>query len=101
MIKKIIVSLMGLVFGLLLTLMFEFFLKTNKRLRRKYYWHHNIFLGYHTHHSIYGLFFIAIGITLYFMENTSAFLFFVLTGIGVIIVHTISDGRFIFFEKQR
>jgi len=99
--ENIIPSLMGLMFGLLITLMFEFFLKTNKRLRRRYYWHHNVFLGYHTHHSIYGLFFIIIGIVLYFMGNIPAFLFSIFSGIGVIIVHTISDGRLIFWEKQK
>ena len=99
--QNIIISLLGLMFGLLITLMFEFFLKTNKTLRNRYYRRHNVFLGYLTHHSIYGLFFIAIGIALYFMGDTDAFLFSVLAGVGVIIVHTISDGRLIFLEKQK
>jgi len=94
------ISLIGLMFGLLITLMLEFFLKTNKKLRRRYYWHHNIFLGYHTHHSIYGLFFILFGIIFYFIKDIPASIFSISAGFGVIIVHTISDGRFIFWEKQ-
>lgn len=101
MTKNIIVSLMGLMFGLIITLIFETVLKRNKKLRHRYYMHHEVLWGYHVHHSTYGLFFILLGIVLYFTGDTQAFLFSVLSGVGVIAEHTFSDGRFIFWEKQK
>jgi hypothetical protein len=93
--------LIGIISGIATTLLFEFILKTNKKLRNRYYRHHEILLGYHVHHSIYGLLFIIAGIAFYFYKNTSDSLFYISFGIGIIIQHTLSDGHFIFIEKQR
>jgi len=96
----IIVSLLSILFGIIITYLFELILKSNKNLRHKYYKHHKIFWGYHIHHSTYGLLFILIGIILFIYGKNSA-LDFVMCGFGIIIQHTNSDGRFVFIEKQK
>lgn len=92
---------MGLLLGMIATWLFELILKTNKKLKNRYYKHHNVFLGYHVHHSIYGLAAILAGIVLFLINEKSSALFYVALGIGIITVHTISDGRFVFFDKQK
>lgn len=91
--------LMGLVSGWAATVLFEIILKTNKKLRNRYYNRHEILFGHHVHHSTYGLIFIALGIIFYFERSLSDSLFYIMFGIGIIIQHTISDGRFIFIDK--
>ncbi len=99
--QNIFIFLIGSLLGMVITRLFEFILKTNKNLRNKYYKHHEIFWGYHIHHSTYGILFIVISIILFFINQEISALFWAAFGIGVIIVHTISDRRFIFIEKQR
>lgn len=93
--------LIGIMSGLAMTILFEFVLKTNKRLRNRYYKQHNVLFGYHAHHSVYGLFFIIAGVAFYFNKNISDSLFYISFGIGIIIQHTLSANRFVFIEKQR
>lgn len=97
----ILISLMGLLFGLLITWLFELVLKTNKKLRNKYYKHHKILFGYHVHHSAFGLIFIVLSIILFLTNQKTSALFVFWVGVGIIILHTVSDGRFVFIEKQR
>lgn len=85
--------------GIAVTMLFEFVLKTNKKLRERYYNRKEIILGYHTHHSIYGLVSIIAGCVLFFTNQQAAGLFFVAFGIGIAIQHTLSAGRFVFIEK--
>jgi len=97
----IFVSLISLLVGIIITYVFELILKTNKKLRNKYYNRHNILWGHHVHHSTYGLLFMLIGIALYFLGNSDSALNSIMCGIGVIIQHTNSDGHFVFIERQK
>ena len=100
-IEHIFFLIAGAVFGIAITWGFEFVLKKNKNLRKKYYEHHKIFWGYHIHHSTFGLVFIALNVVLFLMDKNPTDLVYTAIGIGIIIMHTISDGRIIFIEKQR
>jgi hypothetical protein len=100
--SEIIVFLYEILLGICATLIFEFILKTNKTLRDRYYHRHEIILGYHTHHSMYGLLLILVGIVLFFTGMQASTLFCIAFGIGIIIQHTLSSGgRLVFIEKQR
>lgn len=87
--------------GVAVTILFEMILKTNKKLRDRYYRRQEIILGYHTHHSTWGLLSILAGIVLFFANHKTIGLFLVALGIGIIIQHTLSAGRFVFIEKQK
>lgn len=89
---------LGILYGISATLIFEWILKTNKKLRNKYYKKHNIFFGYHAHHSCYGIVSIIFGVLL--RQNTEVCLFLISFGIGIIIQHTLSARRFVFIEKH-
>lgn len=93
--------LIGFLLGIIATWLFEVVLKTNKKLKNRYYRHHEILFGYHVHHSLYGILFIIISIILFFQNQKQAALFWLAFGIGIIILHTISSGRFVFIEKQK
>jgi len=95
-----IASLIGLLFGIVATLIFESFIKANKKLKNKYYRRHNILFGYHAHHSVYGLVLSALGIILDLTNDRPISYFLIAAGIGVILVHTISERRFVFIEKK-
>ena len=93
-------SLIGLLFGIVATLIFESFIKANKKLKNKYYRRHNILFGYHAHHSVYGLVLGVLGIVLDLTDDKPIAYFFLAAGIGIILVHTISERRFVFIEKK-
>lgn len=99
--NAIFVFLIGGILGLLATVLFEAVLKSNKKWRHNYYQHHKLFWGYHIHHSSYGLISIAASLILFFINERSMDAFFLAFGLGIIIQHTISDGRFVFIEKQK
>ena len=101
--KVILLFSIGLILGMILCFLFELVLKTNKKLRNRYYVHHAIHFGYHIHHSTYGLLFFAISIILFLMSQKTLALAFVAFGLGIIAMHTISDPgrRIIFIEKQK
>ena len=86
--------------GLAATWLFEQILKLNKKLRQRYYQSHQIILGYHTHHSTYGLLFNLISVILSFIDWPELAIFCSAFGIGIIVMHTISSGRLVFIEKQ-
>lgn len=93
--------LVSIIIGLMITWMFEHILKTNKSLRNKYYRHKEVILGYHIHHSNYGLaLFVAAFIT-YLLDYPTAPLILFGLGIGVILMHTISEKKLVFIDKQR
>jgi hypothetical protein len=100
MTTALIISI-GIIYGIAATLLFEFILKTNKKLRHRYYSHHEILFGYHIHHSMYGLMFILVAVILYTNKDIPDALFCASFGVGIIIQHTISDRKFVFIEKQR
>lgn len=96
----IFVFLMNIVLGIIATWVFEFILKTNKRLRDRYYRRHEILFGYHVHHSTVGLIMIVGGSALLGLYGASLTLGMAGFGIGIIIMHTISSGRFVFIERE-
>jgi hypothetical protein len=96
----ILLFLLWVVVGILGTWIFEFILKRNRRLRDRYYNRHEIILGYHIHHSIYGLLFLLAGIVLAFTSQRDVAPVYAAVGIGIIIMHTISSKRFVFIEKK-
>jgi hypothetical protein len=90
----------GFLYGLASTILFEFVLKTNKTLRHKYYWHHNSILGYHVHHSSYGILFMLAGLIVR-KNDLGLCLFLIMFGIGIVAQHTLSANRFVFIEKDK
>lgn len=86
--------------GTFTTWIFEFILKTNKKLRDRYYRRHEILFGYHVHHSIMGLAVIAFGGVAFLPYGADVALSMAGFGIGIIIMHTISSKRFIFIERE-
>ena len=95
--------LIGLAVGIALTRIFELVLKTNKKLRTRYYKNHAIVWGYHIHHSTYGLLCFLISAFLFFIEEKVMALFIMSFGAGIITMHTISDpqNRIVFIEKEK
>ena len=97
----IFLILESFIFGVAITWIFEQILKDNKKLRAKYYRHHEILFGFHVHHSIYGLVAIIISLFYFFINNGHYGIFWFVLGFGIIFEHTLSDGRFVFIEKQK
>jgi hypothetical protein len=61
-------------------------------------WNHPwITVGYHIHHSVFGVLVIVIGIVAAIRRFKSAW-YLVGIGLGIIAMHTLTDGRFIFLE---
>lgn len=87
--------------GIVATLVFEQILKRNKKLRHRYYMHHQMFFGYHVHHSLYGLLSVVVSLIVFATGNSESAIFWFMFGIGIIFEHTASDGRFIFIEKVK
>jgi hypothetical protein len=98
---NIFLALEGVITGLIITYIFEFILKHNRKLRDRYYRHHEILFGFHLHHSLYGLLAIFVSIYLFFSNNISPAIFVSSMGIGIIALHTITSKRFVFIERQR
>lgn len=88
----------GLLLGLILTLIFEKISLSNKELK-KLWDNPKTIKGFHIHHSVPGLIIFLFG-TYLFLINIEKGLFLIGFGIGIIIVHTITDGRFIFIERN-
>jgi len=99
--NAVYIFLIEVLLGVLATIIFEFILKSNKNFHKKYYKHHKLFWGYHIHHSTYGLLSLAFSAGIFLLDQKRIDMFFLAFGIGIIIQHTLSDGRFIFIEKQR
>jgi len=98
---NIYILLLSTLVGLAITFIFEYTLKTNKSLRNKYYRQKNVVLGYHIHHSNYGLaLFFAALITNILGYSTAPLVLFGM-GIGIILMHTISEKKFVFIDKQK
>lgn len=97
----ILIFIVGLSCGLIITWLFELVLKTNKKLREKYYQPHKIFFGYHIHHSTYSFLPLIWSIVLFSQNKKLPALFVLGTAVGIVVMHTISDRRFVFIEKQK
>ena len=91
---------LGLIIGATITALADGVLYFNKRLRSQYWNNPKTFHGYHIHHSVLGIILIiASGLLMIFGNEYSFFLFGL--GVGIIVVHTIMDGRLIFIEKKK
>jgi len=95
-----LIFLVNILMGVIVTRVFELILKTNKKLRDRYYRRHEILFGYHVHHSAIGLVIIALGGIVFLTDRPSMALGMAGFGIGIIIMHTISSRRFVFAEKE-
>jgi len=87
----------GLLIGLILTFIFELILLQIPYLKYNFWDHPKLILGHHFHHSLLGLLFVITGF-FWPIKNKKAKLFLIGLGLGIIIIHTISDGRLIFVE---
>src|SRR3989344_5778811 len=87
--------------GIILTHIFESILQTNKTLKQKYYERHKLFFGFHVHHSTFGLLCFVVSLVLFFTQRNTPGIIWVGLGLGIIIMHTLSDGRFVFIEKEK
>lgn len=90
----------NLFIGIFITFLFELTLKTNRKLRERYYKRHEILFGYHVHHSTVGLLVIGASIVLFLLDKEILFLVTLGIGMGIIVMHTISSRRFVFIEKE-
>ena len=97
---NIFLFLFWVVAGMFATWIFEFILKTNKSLRHRYYKLHSDFLGFHLHHSLYGILFVLFSFVLFDTKYENWFLYTAF-GVGIIAMHTISEKQFIFIEKEK
>lgn len=97
----ILIFIKGLLFGITITWLFELVLKTNKILKAKYYSPHKVYFGYHVHHSCFSFPVIIWSIVLFFQNQKLYALFILGIAIGIIVMHTISDKRFVFIDRQR
>lgn len=96
----IIAFLVSTIIGIIATFFFELVLKSNRKLRQRYYVHHEILFGYHVHHSTVGLLFMILSVVLFLLRHPASAVAMVGIGLGIIVMHTISSGRFVFIEKE-
>ncbi|MBM3206250.1 MAG: hypothetical protein FJZ43_01345 [Candidatus Staskawiczbacteria bacterium] len=82
------------------TWIFELILQTNKKLRDRYYRRHQLFFGYHVHHSTVGLLVIVAGVFAFIYGTLSVSLGVAGFGAGIVLMHTISSRRFVFIERE-
>lgn len=94
----------GLFLGIILFGILEIIGLKTPFLRRKFYGDPadipTLIYGYHLHHSVLGLISIGWGFYLMFNKTGNPF-FWIGLGIGIIIVHTVVDGKVIFIEKVK
>ncbi len=89
-----------LVAGLIITRIFEISLLRIKFLKKHFYDDHKSFFGYRFHHSCYGAALIILGLTQNDITTKYSLPFFGF-GLGIILMHTLTDKRFIFIEKAQ
>lgn len=90
--------LIGLAFGSVFTVLVEIFLIYIPFFRKYVVTNPRLVFGYQIHHSTLGLIIVLLGLILLLLGKSGGSMV-VGFGIGMILVHTISDGRFIFIEK--
>ena len=86
----------GLLIGLITTSFIEVIIFNVPYLRENYWDNPKLIFGYHFHHSLLGLLFVITGLFAPLKKNRRLLLIGI--GLGIIIIHTISDGRLIFIE---
>lgn len=90
--------LLGILIGIIATILLEVILQKNKRLRKEFWDNHKSFFGYHVHHSCYGLLFIIIGFFSLWHPFMNSFLLFGI-GLGIIATHTYTAKHFVFINR--
>jgi len=83
----------GIVLGLSITMFLEYMIYL---IFQNFWYHPKMYFGYHIHHSVYGLLIMAVGMFLY--TKPRAFYLFMGLGLGIIVAHTLNDGRLVFIE---
>ena len=91
------IFLRGIMFGSILSGLLEAPFMLISPLRRRFWDHPFLLAGYHVHHSVLGLFILVLGCILAIRKSQNA-LFWIGLGIGIIVLHTLTDGRLIFVE---
>lgn len=102
MMKELVVSLIiGLLIGIIPFGLIEVIGRSIPVLKENFYDNpKQLIFGYHIHHSVLGLLSITWGIYSVFQKLNKPF-FWIGLGLGMIIIHTIADGRLVFIEKQK
>ncbi len=91
----------GLVFGIIPFGLIEVIGKSVPLLKENFYDNpKQLILGYHVHHTVLGLISIVWGIYSILQKSSKPY-FWIGLGLGMIIIHTIADGRLVFIEKQK
>jgi hypothetical protein len=93
----VIEIVLGIGVGILVTFTLEQVLQRNKRLRNEFWEYHKPILGFHVHHSTFGIPVILLGLSLF--PRKESFLLIGI-GLGIIIMHTITSREFIFIERS-
>ena len=89
--------LLGLLIGIVATGLLEGVVFSDQTLKEKFWDNPGIIFGYHVHHSTLGILGIITGFILLFRRSHAAYLLLGI-GLGIIIIHTITDGRLVFIE---
>lgn len=91
---------LALVIALIGTSIFDYALLHNRYLREHLWDNHLIIFGYHFHHSSYGLICFIIA-TYHWIADKPHIAFYIGFGIGIILMHTISEKAFVFIEREK
>ena len=93
-----VIFLIGLLIGISVTWLLELLLYKHPLLCEQVYDNPITFFGYHVHHSTVGL-----GCVMFALERPNTVspynLLVVGIGVGVIMMHTVNEGRLVFAEK--
>lgn len=81
------------------TSIFEYMIQHNGYLRDRLWENHLVIMGYHFHHSMYGLLSLMVATYRWFLDKPHA-AFFLGVGIGIILMHTITEKAFVFMERE-
>jgi len=96
--KVIILLLIGLAVGILIGLAFDFITLNISSFKETFWMNPSGFFGYKFHHSFFALGLLVFGIVLVYFKKPSGY-YWIGISLGLIIAHTIGDGRLIFIEK--
>ncbi|MDO8686895.1 MAG: hypothetical protein Q7K11_01650 [Candidatus Berkelbacteria bacterium] len=87
----------GLFSGIIILFILQTIVRSVPYLRANFWDNPKLIFGYHIHDSTFGLFVILLGL-LFLSKRKPKGLFLIGAGAGMIIMHTLADGRLIFIE---
>ena len=94
--------IVGLLFGIISFGLLEIIGWNVPYLRQKFYGNPSeiptLIFGYHIHHSVLGIISIGWGIYSSFSKSRKQY-FWIGLGFGIILTHTVADGKLVFIEK--